>query len=50
VVKRYGCPFFILLYHRAYLGHVIASLHAGGADPDKLTPLALAKRFPVKKQ
>lgn len=31
---------------RAYLAHVIAALHAGGADPATLTPAALANRFP----
>ncbi|MDO8677627.1 MAG: IS66 family transposase [Acidobacteriota bacterium] len=31
---------------RAYLAHVIDSLHAGGMDPATLTPAALATRFP----
>lgn len=31
---------------RAYLAHVIASLHAGHADAAKLTPAMLADRFP----
>lgn len=35
---------------RAYLRHAIACLHASGVDPAELTPLALAKRFLIKKQ
>lgn len=31
---------------RAYLAHVIAAIHAGDADPQNLTPAALATRFP----
>ncbi len=32
---------------RAYLRHVIASLHSGAADPQELTPERCALRFPV---
>ena len=32
---------------RAYLRHVIASLHAGSAKPEDLTPEACAQRFPM---
>ncbi len=32
---------------RAYLRHVIASLHSGSADPQELTPERCALRFPV---
>jgi transposase len=35
---------------RAYLRHVIAALHGGATDAAALTPAALRKQFPIKKQ